>query len=305
MSSIEGQGGALSPAPSSIVPVMALKSRGPVTTALRYARAKPLGAFSLLVIVALVLCAILASAISPFDPTLGITGKVMKAPTVVHPFGTDYAGRDILSRVIYGARVSLWISIGAVVLGTLSGTVIGLLSGFFGGWIDMLIQRFIDAAMSIPLILLAVVIVSLVKPSLNNILIALSISIAPRTARLVRSAALAIKTEPYIDAALSVGCTQGRLIVRYILPNIFAPIIVVASVTMGAAIIAESSLSFLGLGPPTLISWGGMLSGEARQKMEIAPWMAVSPGAAIMITVLAFNLLGDALRDILDPRLRV
>jgi peptide/nickel transport system permease protein len=305
MSSIDSDGEAVSSVQSVPVPELKWESRGVLRSLAHYARIKPLGTASLIVLALLVFCAIFAPLISPYDPKVGITGKVMKAPSLPHPFGTDYAGRDILSQIIYGARVSLWISIGAVLLGTLSGTIIGLLSGFFGGWIDTLIQRVIDAAMAIPLILLAVVIVSLVKPSLNNILFALSISIAPRTARFVRGAALAIKNEPYVDAALSVGCTQARLIVRYILPNVFAPIIVVASVTMGAAIIAESSLSFLGLGPPTLISWGGMLSGEARHKMEIAPWMAVSPGVAIMGTVLAFNLLGDALRDILDPRLRV
>lgn len=274
-------------------------------TLLRYARKKPLGAFSVVVIAVLVLTAIFAPLLAPSDPKLGAARLRLKSPSLEHPFGTDHVGRDILSRVIYGSRVSLRISIGAVLLGTLSGTVIGVLSGYFGGWLDMLVQRLIDAAMSIPLILLAVVIVSLVTPSLNNILIALSISIMPRTARLVRGSALAVKNEQYVEAARSVGASQTRLILRYILPNIFAPIIVVASVTMGAAIIAESSLTFLGLGPPTLISWGGMLSAEARQKMESAPWMAIFPGMAIMITVLAFNLLGDALRDILDPRLRV
>jgi peptide/nickel transport system permease protein len=281
------------------------RSRGTLRTLARYARSKPLGTISLLVILLLILSALFAPLMAPYDPKVGITGQTLKPPSLDHPFGTDHAGRDILSRIIYGARVSLWISIGAVLLGTLSGTVIGVLSGFIGGWFDTLVQRVIDAAMSIPVILLAVVIVSLVEPSLNNVLIALSISISPRTARLVRGATLAIRNEQYVEGARAVGCGQLRLIFRYILPNIFAPVIVVASVTMGAVIIAESSLSFLGLGPPTLISWGGMLAAEARQKMETAPWMAISPGAAIMLTVLAFNLLGDALRDVLDPRLRV
>lgn len=309
MSTFDGNAGAATPAHAAAAQPFLVRPPGRVRGASRalgrYARSKPLGTVSVVILLLLVVSAIFAPLVAPYDPKVGTTGMTLKPPSFAHPFGTDQAGRDIFSRVIYGARVSLWISIGAVLLGTLSGTVIGVLSGFYGGWFDTLVQRVIDAAMSIPLILLAVVIVSLVEPSLNNILIALSISIAPRTARLVRGAALAIKNEQYVEGALAVGCSQGRLILRYILPNVFAPIIVVASVTMGAVIIAESSLSFLGLGPPTLISWGGMLSAEARQKMETAPWMAIFPGAAIMLTVLAFNLLGDALRDVLDPRLRI
>src|SRR5262249_36909546 len=292
MSAFDG-GAASNPAQAAVAqPTTTMeigRPRGALRTLLRYARSKPLGTFSLLVIAVLVFSALFAPLIAPYDPKVGITGLTLKPPSFAHAFGTDQAGRDILSRVIYGARVSLWISVGAVLLGTLSGTVIGILSGFYGGWFDMLVQRVIDAAMSIPLILLAVVIVSLVEPSLNNILIALSISIAPRTARLVRGATLAVMHEQYVEGARAVGCSQVRLILRYIAPNIFAPVLVAASVTMGAVIIAESSLSFLGLGPPTLISWGGMLSAEARQKMETAPWMAVFPGAAIMLTVLAFN----------------
>jgi len=268
------------------------------------ARTKPLGTFALAVITIFVFTAIFASALVPYNPYGGTSGVSLLSPRFAHPFGTDAAGRDVLSRVIYGSRASLWTSLVAVGLGTLCGTAIGIVSGLAGGWFDTIVQRFVDAAMSIPLILLAVVIVSLVKPSLNNILFALSFAIVPGTSRIVRGSTLAIKQEPYVESARAVGCIPLRIVLRYILPNIFAPIVVLASVTMGAAIIAESSLNFLGLGSPTLIDWGGMLS-SGRDQMETAPWLAVFPGLAIMITVLAFNLLGDAIRDVLDPRLRV
>jgi ABC-type dipeptide/oligopeptide/nickel transport system permease subunit len=265
---------------------------------------KPLGAVALAVIFVFVFSAIFAPLIAPYAPRVA-SGPNFDPPNLAHPFGTDFAGRDILSRIIYGARVSLYVGIGAVLIGTLAGTVLGLLSGFFGGAVEMLIQRIVDAAMAIPLILLAVVIVSLVPPSLNNIVVALSFAIAPRTARVVHSATLAVRHELFIEAARSVGCTPMRILWRHVLPNVLAPIIVVASVIMGGAIIAESSLSFLGLSDPGQISWGAMLSGEGRQFMIRAPWSAIFPGAAIMLTVLAFNLVGDALRDVLDPRLRI
>lgn len=271
---------------------------------LRLGRQKPLGAFSAVVIAALVVLAIIGPQITPYEPRVGIPGGYLREPTFAHLFGTDHAGRDILSRVIVGARVSLWASLGAVLLGTGSGVVIGVISGYLEGAFDIMVQRAIDAIMSIPLIVIAVMLISLVNPTLNNLIIALGIAIAPRAARVARGSTLAVKQEQYVEAATVVGCGTPRIIVRHILPNIFAPIIVLASITMGGAIIAESSLNFLGLGPPTVISWGGMLSGEGREFMEVAPWMAVFPGLAIMITVLSFNLLGDGLRDVLDPRLR-
>jgi peptide/nickel transport system permease protein len=265
---------------------------------------KPLGAIALAVLVVFVFAAIFAPVIAPYSPRIP-SGPNFDPPSFTHPFGTDFAGRDIFSRVIYGARVSLYVGIGAVLIGTLAGTVLGLLSGFFRGAVEALIQRVVDAAMAIPLILLAVVIVSLVPPSLNNIVVALSFAIAPRTARVVHSATIVVRGELFIEAARSIGCGSPRILWRHVLPNVLAPIIVVASVIMGGAIIAESSLSFLGLSDPGQISWGAMLSGEGRQFMLRAPWSAVFPGAAIMLTVLAFNLFGDALRDILDPRLRI
>ncbi len=270
----------------------------------RIAKRKPLGTFSVGVLTVFVLVAVFAGVLAPYHPEEGSSKRVMQAPSFSYPFGTDNQGRDLLSRVMFGARVSLRVGLMAVGMGTAAGVVIGMLSGYFGGWLDTAVQRLVDAMMAIPLILLAVVIVSMVEPSLNNVMIALAIGIAPNQSRVVRGATLSIKQNQYVEAARAIGCTDGRIVLRYILPNVFAPIIVIASVTLGGAIIAEASLSFLGLGPPTIVSWGNMLSSEGRAYMERAPWIAIFPGLAIMITVLSFNLLGDSLRDILDPRLR-
>lgn len=270
----------------------------------RLAVRKPMGAVSAVVILFLVVLAIIGPLISPYDPREGSAARLLGGPTLAHPFGSDQVGRDILSRLLYGARVSLQVSLGAVILGSAVGVFIGTLSGYFEGRGDAIVQRFVDALMSIPLIVIAIMLISLISPTLNNLIIALSIAIAPRAARVARGSAIAVKHEQYIDAAIAMGATHTRIIRKYIFPNIFAPIIVLFSVTMGGAITAEASLSFLGLGPPSLISWGGMLSAEGRQYMKVAWWMAVYPGLAIMLTVLAFNMLGDALRDVLDPRLR-
>ena len=270
----------------------------------RLAKRKPVGAVSAGAIFLLVLMAIIGPAIAPYDPTLGDASRVLQGPTWAYPLGNDQIGRDILSRIIYGARVSLRVSIGAVMLGSCAGVVIGTVSAYFEGALDHIVQRFVDALLAVPLIVIAVMLVSLVAPTLNNLIIALSIVIAPRAARVARGSALSVKHEQYVEAAIAIGATHTRVIARYILPNIFAPIIIMITVTMGGAISAEASLSFLGLGPPTLISWGRMLSAEGRQYMQAAWWMAIFPGLTIMLTVLAFNMLGDALRDVLDPRLR-
>lgn len=270
----------------------------------RLSARNPIGALSAVVILLLVVIAVIGPTIAPYDPRAGSPTQLLQGPSLAHPFGSDQVGRDILSRILYGARVSLQVSLGAVILGSAVGVFVGTLSGYFEGRVDSVIQRFVDALMSIPLIIIAIMLISLISPTLNNLIVALSIAIAPRAARVARGSALSVKHEQYIDAAVAMGATHARIIRKYILPNIFAPILVLFSVTMGGAITAEASLSFLGLGPPSLISWGGMLSAEGRQYMKVAWWMAVYPGLAIMVTVLAFNMLGDSLRDILDPRLR-
>lgn len=270
----------------------------------RLAKRKPVGAVSAGVIFLLVLIAIIGPTIAPYDPKAGDADRVLLGPSWAHPLGSDQVGRDIFSRILYGARVSLRVSVGAVLLGSCVGVLIGTVSAYFEGVLDKILQRFVDALLAIPLIIIAVMLVSLVSPTLNNLIIALSIAIAPRAARVARGSTLAVKHEQYVEAAIAVGATHTRVIRRHIFPNIFAPILVLLSVTMGGAITAEASLSFLGLGPPTLVSWGRMLSAEGRQYMQVAWWMAVFPGLTIMLTVLAFNMFGDALRDVLDPRLR-
>ena len=269
-----------------------------------FARRKPVGALSAVVIVLLIVLAVIGPSIAPYDPRAGSAARALQGPSLATPLGADHIGRDILSRILYGAQVSVRVSLGAVLIGSVSGVLLGTVSGYIEGPFDAIVQRFVDALMAVPLIIIAIMLISLTSPTLNNLIIALSIAIMPRASRVARGSTLAVKHEVYINAAVSIGATHSRIIRSHILPNIFAPIIVLFSVTMGGAITAEAALAFLGLGPPALISWGGMLSSEGRQYMRIAWWMAAMPGLAIMITVLAFNMLGDALRDVLDPRLR-
>ena len=269
-----------------------------------FTRRKPIGAASAAIILLLILMAIIGPTIAPYDPTDGNAARVLKGPTLQYWMGNDQVGRDILSRILYGARVSLRVSLFAVIFGSMVGVFVGTVSAYFEGIFDSIIQRFVDALLAIPLIVIAIMLVSLVAPTLNNLIAALSIAIAPRASRVARGSTLAVKHEMYVEAAIAIGATHTRIIARYILPNIFAPLLVLLTVTMGAAITAEASLAFLGLGPANLISWGRMLSAEGRQYMQVAWWMAVYPGLTIMFSVLAFNMFGDALRDVLDPRLR-
>lgn len=269
-----------------------------------FTRRKPVGAASAAFILLLILLAVIGPTIAPYDPDAGNAARVLKGPTLQYPMGNDQVGRDILSRIIYGARVSLQVSLMSVIFGSMVGVVLGTVSAYFEGWFDTIFQRFVDALLAIPLIVIAIMLVSLVAPTLNNLIFALAIAIAPRASRVARGSTLAVKHEMYMEAARAIGATHTRIIATYIFPNIFAPVLVLFTVTMGAAITAEASLAFLGLGPSTLISWGRMLSAEGRQFMQVAWWMAVYPGVTIMLAVLAFNMFGDALRDVLDPRLR-
>jgi len=269
------------------------------------ARQKYLGAISAAVILVFLFVAVAGPVIAPYDPIDVDPPGALAAPSPAHWFGTDHLGRDVLSRIIYGTRISLAVGVGAVVVSTVFGILIGLLSAYFGGMVDMVLQRFIDAWQAFPGLLLALAIVATLGPSVINVILAISLSGLAFKARLVRGTALSIMQAQYIDAARAIGASDLRIMALYVLPNCWAPIIVVASITLGAAILTESSLSFLGLGPPPPTpSWGGMLSGSARSYMNTAPWLALAPGLSITIVVLAFNLLGDALRDILDPRLR-
>jgi peptide/nickel transport system permease protein len=267
---------------------------------------KPLGALSALVIATLFAVAILAPVLAPYDPydfNLNAHGLPlrMQPPTPAFLLGTDPLGRDVLSRIIYGSRVSLIVGFASVILGTALGTALGLLSGYLQGRVDYVIQRAVDTTMAIPGLVLALAVVAVLGQSLTNVILV----IAPGAARVVRGSVLALKQEAFIDAALAMGASAPRIIVRHVLPNVVAPILVIATVWLGNAIVIEAALSFLGLGtPPPTPTWGAMLSGEGRRNLETAPYLAIFPGIAISVVVLAFNMLGDAIRDVLDPRLR-
>jgi len=263
-----------------------------------------------MIILGLVVVALLAPVLAPRDPFLfnlnerGLPIR-MQAPTPAFPLGTDPLGRDVLSRIIYGARISLIVGLASVIIGTLLGTVLGLVSGYWEGTLDQIIQRGVDTTMAIPGIVLALAVMSVLGQSLTNIILVIALVIAPGASRVVRGTVLTVKQHTFIDAAQALGASPGRIVARHVLPNVFAPILVIATVWLGNAIVIEAALSFLGLGtPPPTPTWGAMLSGEGRRNLETAPYLAIFPGVAISLVVLAFNMLGDALRDLLDPRLR-
>jgi peptide/nickel transport system permease protein len=266
---------------------------------------KPLGAFGGVIVLGLLLCALLAPWIAtrPYDQT-NVRNR-LKPPSAQFYFGTDNLGRDIFSRIVYGARVSVTVGFGAVSIGICLATMIGVGSGYFGGKSDVLVQRLVDAQMAIPGLLLLLNIMAVMGPGLLNIILALGIVSAAGSSRIIRSAALSVKENQFVEAARAIGASHLRIILRYILPNIMAPIIIITTVSLGFTILIESALSFLGFGvPPPYPSWGEMLSGSGRSYMHKAPWMATWPGVAISLAVFGFNMLGDALRDLLDPRLR-
>lgn len=276
------------------------------STFLSFCREKPLGAIAAVIVVVIIFAAVFAPYIAPFDPIKSDIRNKMKSPDWRNWMGTDNLGRDVFSRIIYGARISLWVGILSVGMGVLSGMILGVISGYFGGKVEIVIERIVDSVMAFPPLVLALAMVAMLGSNITNTMIAIAIVIAPRTARVVRGSVLTVKEEQYVEAARTTGCNHFRIILQHIIPNIMAPVIVMATVMFGNAIIVEAALGFLGLGttPPTP-SWGNMLSGATRQYLIQAPWLAVFPGVAISFAVLGFNLLGDALRDVLDPRLRI
>jgi ABC-type dipeptide/oligopeptide/nickel transport system permease subunit len=266
---------------------------------------KPLGAASAVLILLIVLTAIFADVLAPYDPLAPHPEIRLSPPSWAHPFGTDDIGRDVLSRIIYGARISLWVGLLAVGIGTAAGMIIGLACGYWEGRLDLALQRVMDAIQAIPGLMLALAIVSVLRPNTTNAMLAIAMVIIPGNSRIVRGAVLAAKQNRYVEAAQALGCQQPRIVITHILPNVTAPILIIASIWLGNAILIEASLSFLGLGtqPPTP-SWGLMLSSTGRAFMEQAPWLAIFPGLAISLAVLGFNLFGDTLRDAWDPKLR-
>jgi peptide/nickel transport system permease protein len=271
----------------------------------RLVREKPLGAFGGMLVLVLMLCAIFAHWIAPYPYDETNVRQRLKPPGAQFYLGTDNLGRDVFSRIIYGARISVTVGFGAVTLSILLATLLGVASGYFGGKVDVFIQRVVDAAMAFPPLVLLLSIMAVLGPGLLNIILVLGIIPSANRSRIVRSATLSAKENQYVEAARAVGASHLRIILCYVLPNIMAPIIVVATNALGAVILIEATLSFLGFGvPPPYPSWGEMLSGSGRSYMYKAPWMAVWPGVAISLAVFGFNMLGDALRDLLDPRLR-
>lgn len=270
-----------------------------------FVRTQPLATTAAVIILAFVVLAIFAPLIAPFGPTEQIRTAIQQPPGGRFLFGTDDLGRDVFSRVLYGARTSILISVATVVISGAIGTAIGVLSGYFGGrWLDSLMQRVMDAVIAVPGLVLLLFIAAVLGPSIRNTIIALTVLIVPAFNRVARGEMLRVREEPYVEAAHANGASTLRILVRHGMPNLFAPLVVVTSLLFAGVLIAESALSFLGIGtPPPTASWGRMLS-EGTRFLEISPWMVVFPGGALTLAVLAFNVLGDGLRDFLDPRSR-
>lgn len=271
----------------------------------RMVREQPLGAAGAVVLLIMMLAAIGAPLIAPFDPTQGDAAALNSAPNAINWLGTDAFGRDNLSRLIYGARISLLVGVGASLLGVTIGAALGIAATYRGGWADVLTQRLMDALLAFPMLLLALAMAAVLGPSLPNVIVALAMPIVPRAARIARSSVLVLKASTFVEAARATGCSDLRIMLRHILPNTFAPLLVIATAYLGLAIVQEAALDYLGAGiqePDS--SWGLMMSGSATTLALTAPWIVIFPGLAICLTVLATNLLGDAIRDLLDPKLR-
>lgn len=271
----------------------------------RFARRKPLGAGGALALLALVVVAVAAPGLAPYGPYERVEAGTFAAPGARHLMGTDQFGRDVLSRVIFGSRNTLRVSLLSVAVGAALGLSIGLSSGYFRGTYDTLVQRVVDVLQGFPVIVTALAIIASLGPSATNVILAIGVSISPQIARIMRSSALAVRETVYVDAARAIGAAPPRILLWHVLPNTFAPFIIATTAQLGAAILIEASMSFLGIGvTEPEPAWGLMLSGTAASYAKLAPWVPIFPGLAISIAVFSVNVWGDALRDTLDPRLR-
>ena len=265
----------------------------------------PLGAAGALVVLIMIVMATLAEVIAPFDPELNEYERMLMGPNLINLFGTDQFGRDIFSRIVFGARTALFVGFVSAFIGSALGLVFGVSSAYFGGRFDLIFQRVMDIFMSFPLIILALAVVAIFGTGTQNVILAITIPFIPRCARVVRSNALAIREIPYVDAARACGFSHTRIIMRHMVPNVMAPYLIMFTSFVGQAILLEASLSYLGLGvQEPVAAWGLMLQGGAEEFAESAPWIPIFPGVAISLAVFGFNLFGDALRDVLDPKLR-
>jgi peptide/nickel transport system permease protein len=270
-----------------------------------FVRQRPLGALGAAVVVLMLLVAVLANVLAPYDPVAVDFGAMLAPPSAKHWLGTDAFGRDVLSRLLHGSRTALFVGFGAAFVGATVGAILGVGSAYFGGRVDLYLQRVMDVFLAFPLIILALAMVAILGNKLPNLIAAITIPMIPRCALVIRSTALSIREMPYVDAARAAGYGHLRLIFRHMLPNVMAPYLIMLTAFLGQAILLEASLSFLGLGvQEPVAAWGLMLRGAAVEFAETAPWMAIFPGLAISLAVFAFNLFGDSLRDALDPRLR-
>jgi peptide/nickel transport system permease protein len=271
----------------------------------RFCRRKPLGALGAFIVIALLVMAAFAERLAPYGYDETVRGSRMKPPSAAHWLGTDNLSRDMWSRIVYGARVSVTVGVATVGLALFLATAVGVSSGYFGGAYDLVVQRVVDAWLSFPYLVIVLSVMAVLGPGLLNVVLSLAVLIAAVNSRVIRGATISVAQSTYVESARAVGCGHARIIVWHILPNITATVIILATIGLGTAILAESALSFLGFGvPPPYPAWGAMLSGSGRTYMFRAPWMAIWPGVAISLAVFGFNMLGDALRDLLDPRLR-
>jgi len=275
-------------------------------SAIRFlARRYPLGAFGAVIMALCVFAALFAPYITVYDPLSTNAAASLARPSAQHWLGCDFMGRDVYSRIVYGSRISLAVGIGSLSLGLTCGVLIGLTSGYLGGWIDLAAQRLIDILQSLPLLVMALLMTASLGPSLRNTIIAISIALIPSSARVVRSTTLSLREQPFVESAKAIGMSEVRIAFRHVLPNTLAPLIVLGTAQLGATILIEATLSFLGLGvPEPHPSWGRMLSESAAEYVRTAPWLVIFPGLAISLVVFGTNLFGDALRDLLDPRQR-
>jgi len=275
------------------------------TKATFYARQYPLGAIGAVIMIVFVATAIFADVVASFSPFSTNPAQSLARPGGMHWMGADVMGRDIFSRIVHGARISLAVGIGSTLVGGVFGVAIGIASGYIGGWFDLVVQRVTDIMQALPLLVLALVMSAALGPSLQNTIIAISIPLIPYVSRVIRANTLALREQAYVEAGHAIGLSEWRIAVRHILPNTLAPLIVISTAQLGSTILTEASLSFLGLGvPEPHPSWGRMLSESAAEYMRTAPWLVIFPGMAISLAVFGTNMLGDALRDILDPRQR-
>lgn len=279
--------------------------RSPLGAARTFIRRQPLGTIGLLIVLVMFAAGAMADWIAPYDPEANDFAAMMEAPSLEHLLGTDQLGRDIFSRLVFGARTAMLVGFTSAVVGGIIGLVLGVTSAYFGGWFDLVFQRVLDVLMAFPLIILALAVVSVFGTGVINVIIAITVPLVPRCGRVVRASALAVREVPYVDAARALGFSHARIVLRHMVPNVLAPFLILLSAFVGQAILAEASLSYLGLGVQEPVpAWGLMLQGGAEEYATTAPWIAVFPGVAIMLTVLGISLFGDALRDAIDPKLR-